>query len=1597
MAIIVKNGKQVNNFLNVNNAEVSLEEKVTLLNSQGLLAPLKSWPTSKEMILYVINNFLSSMSLDKLNNMVDSSDEEEQGIFESDDEEKYEREVESNQSEDGVNDVESETGDDAFVGEDEYISLPDAIYDIDNCSEKVLAQLIRILNLRAKSIRKIRLMRQARLENEKINGEIEKVAVYNIVLTKFLPILNKQEIVNKVNIKTATKIFEDVCVEGYQEIPTEAGIESEIKKNKETQDFDIVAALNYSGVSVDRDDFGIYSIKNYNNGRGIKYFIGKSEKAFAMSKTSAQRFIDEFLNKPIEKRKFMTPGQVFITYINEAEKSLGINSKSSGELGGLFGSMNSSKSAKQYFKDIIKKYSRNSEEWKDFQRVFEGEYYTNKEHKDDSTGKMLVRQQAKRLVIGETFEDLINYGQILSSEQISINDYRISDISRDFGLEFDLESYDVDRVKIEYLQDQTFRIVNSMHTTLQQMRAFIQDIVDNFTVDYLRKEKIFLLQQEDQNEYISKKKEYESLIKKLSYDKDKDSTAKMAYYQAQVDELTQKIGDRDYLEAKNTLLKSKNNFRILLLNAKCQKEKVAIAINEGREKARREYKPFTIDDILEIIRNTLTVAPELIVTFDKGRATSWVKHSINEQAEKKNEPLSEIDKIIETTAAKISDESHQKILQENLIREKMKKTQKEERLKSVNAYINAYGSIVGNAMGVGAYTGIPATTGTPGPTFAPQVGMGMVGNNNVASPRNIARLNSPVPMFGEGMSQPIPSGTIDPMTDYNTKRVVGRSLKQSSGVYTSAPSTTTLTSSPTSVPNTSTFVAPATPVVQAPPAYVPPTPVVAPQQPMYAPPIQQPIYAQPEIPKGQPNYHKDYEDFDEISENIEPCVIPYIVAYDNRGTTVYGNMLERYATFDRYKYLLTTNNNALYTYVENKQAQIQTSEQIISDLHIRYLKNAMAKSGQSTQDSNMEKFDYKADVRRFLGQYVPQNLIDMIISDYKEMLDTIDLPLMKDLIEHKFKGDLEEYIPEDIKNDALKGATIIASVVKAIMTDPQVQKTYDAYSSKMKQTYVTTLVGKIDSNSMPSAKLSAEESHARLIDYLSFSIKAQNVIIQSQDSKDNGLATYPRSIFFKQKDNADQALKKGKILSFEQNEIITTRTSNTLSEMGNDVQNLFGTLYNFNGSYNKLMLKLKPFTLNSSVKFMENLIDALNEKLNMKITVIEEEKKKKNVTLVKFASKEKEKELSMEEKTYNFEDNDWFVRKGFVLDKNKVREFYTKVAFGFKYALEKDKKSLQNDFYENNILSLAKINEKFKDFPTHIVSMITAVIRDIMMSKCERIIDFIDYINTGNEMNTNKALYINRMIMESRTFDKKNDDEKLETIVALGNDFITKADDMVSPHPEIYSTTSDIEKYENLYLYYALNDLYAKLGADNRFITTELTVYFEEMKKKFRTNLLEMIRDEIPMNGYEQDLAKHFELKLDNMQEIEYVEQKQEDEQVEKKSVAKIKNIDVIFKGILDGFNKALADETSEVVIEQMQDVKEVLAEPSYELSVVMLYLSSIMQELIFEVMAMNNLEIRMDQNTLLEKDTLKRVAELNNLIIEMKSRKDIKNGKEVQ
>ena len=134
-----------------------------------------------------------------------------------------------------------------------------------------------------------------------------------------------------------------------------------------------------------------------------------------------------------------------------------------------------------------------------------------------------------------------------------------------------------------------------------------------------------------------------------------------------------------------------------------------------------------------------------------------------------------------------------------------------------------------------------------------------------------------------------------------------------------------------------------------------------------------------------------------------------------------------------------------------------------------------------------------------------------------------------------------------------------------------------------------------------------------------------------------------------------------------------------------------------------------------------------------------------------------------------------------------------------------------------------------------------------------------------------------------------------------------------------------------------------------------------------------------PIGDVKSELLMFFQTQIDNTMDNAAKKRGR------KKKVAE--NID-IFTLLLNKLTNITID---------VEDIKDILAEPSYELSVVMLYLSSIMQELIFEVMATQNLKLRMDQNVLLEKDTIKRVSELDNLIREMKAREEIENGKKIQ
>ena len=59
--------------------------------------------------------------------------------------------------------------------------------------------------------------------------------------------------------------------------------------------------------------------------------------------------------------------------------------------------------------------------------------------------------------------------------------------------------------------------------------------------------------------------------------------------------------------------------------------------NEMAYQLLTDIKTFLSDEELNIIREVLSNAPELVINFDRGKATSWTKHKVGEKAEKRQE------------------------------------------------------------------------------------------------------------------------------------------------------------------------------------------------------------------------------------------------------------------------------------------------------------------------------------------------------------------------------------------------------------------------------------------------------------------------------------------------------------------------------------------------------------------------------------------------------------------------------------------------------------------------------------------------------------------------------------------------------------------------------------------------------------------------------------------------------------------------------------------------------------------------------------------------------------------------------------------------
>ena len=329
-----------------------------------------------------------------------------------------------------------------------YAELPTTLKSLNGCVPKDLQFIINILGRRGKILKNIEWLES---EGKNAKSEIAKVEAYNEALKKYIPVLNTKESLENIDLHTATDVMDAVNPKSAPKT------ESKGKKSKEEQDLDIVAAINYVGITVEKDDLGTYSITKYKNGNGMKYFVGKTEKAFTLSKKTCNKYINDFLNKPVESRKYITASQVFADYIKEAETSLGVEKATVEEMKKQFGSSLTFKEPAVYFKNIIKGYSRHSKAWQNFKKEYapDSEDVAVQSHPDNL--------MAKKLVVGKALAQLLNEDGVLTENQINNPDYKAGNISKDFGLVLDkneeIKDYNI-VVDLDYKKIKNFETSN---------------------------------------------------------------------------------------------------------------------------------------------------------------------------------------------------------------------------------------------------------------------------------------------------------------------------------------------------------------------------------------------------------------------------------------------------------------------------------------------------------------------------------------------------------------------------------------------------------------------------------------------------------------------------------------------------------------------------------------------------------------------------------------------------------------------------------------------------------------------------------------------------------------------------------------------------------------------------------------------------------------------------------------------------------------------------------------------------------------------------------------------------------------------------------
>lgn len=1413
-----------------------------------------------------------------------------------------------------------------------YNLLPNEVGAMGGMSDKDIRMVFGLLSRRARLISAIS---KAEASGEDASTNISKVNVYNEALSKYIPILSVRDNLDTIDLHTASDISRDISPLSSDKP------DSKNKRNKLEQDLDIVTALNYVGVTVEKDDLGTYAITKHKNGNGIKYYVGKSQKTFTLSKKASNKYINDFLNKPLEARKFMTASQVFADYISECEKSFGVSEASASDLKTLFGSEKNSSNPSVYFKDVIKSYSRHAKSWQTFKKDNVPE--VDKKAPND------YGMPAKKIAIGGTLAGVLNDQGVLSQKQVENIDYKVGNISKDFGLDFDAKLLGDESKFIEALEDRSFRTISLLHSTLQELKAYGDDVIEEAKSDYSKKSKIHQVLDAQRGDYLSKKIELEKQIAELKKDTANDNSKEIKFFEKKLEKVQAKLDSEEYSKANADYLISRNNFRRILCLSKYYDSLLADNIALKKEKAKLQRKPVAVEEVVEIIKKVLGDENEPTIKIQKGKIE--IDGMSNKREYKKNYPLVEVDKQIRVLSGEEKDETKPK---ESPLKDIQKNKDKKTEINNIKV---DFGDIRGKLKNLrGSKKSIKSKTKEPTGTTINRVSLS--GNLGVGVGKLSAKPkseNANVEVYEDSVVERKPTqksplnrtsiqSNVSNENAYNdevTRELMAILLEEKKREIEERKSKViedddASESSPKVEPSKkkSTEETLKKPENKKKDIFsqmldyekdetklkdldsldnheevLEKTEVVEPKE-VATPKVENVDIAYSKHRRGKSTTIDDdimdmlSGDDDGYDIEIEPAILPYFVSYQKDGKNVYGVSLERFATFERYRYLIETKGNLLSNYVTSKIEMGVSADDIITDIKYRILKASLSRSNLTLDDSVIASINL-SDVKSELVPLIDRTAVTLVSNDYMDMLDSIDFDILKFVIGARMLSTVIDTMPDDIRDDMAEALNMLGSVVSAITADRRSASTFEKYSGKMKQNYIDQVIAKIEAGEIPKRNLDSAEMYGRMLDYLSFSISAQNVIIQKIDASDGGLTNYPRNVYFAEKENADNALRLGKPLSYEQNLLLTKRNSSMFDDLDGNVVNLFGSLFPFSGAYNKLLIRLKPNVLKSGVKFMENIVDALRVAFLAKQTSSAQNDEDYQTVSIKNES----------QKPFDYEDDDWFVRLRFVLDKQKAQEYAIQLALGMKYGIDPSKSQLKADFYENNMLSLSKINNVFKGLDENTISMLTSAIRTMMTQRVDRYDDFVERLNSGYLIYANKMIYIAEELQMLENFEDMNAQLKRNAIDRLEAEFVAKSEDTTEIYPELTSPRRMVNSYIKQFRFYALIKLFENFGKDERIVTKKFAEEFESIKYEMRKSLIDEIKGSTRLNGYEIEIAKYFELDIvvheNSRDNVDLVEKKEEvlDE-------VEVENIDVIFAGIRNGLNLAL-DEMNDLLLRE--------------------------------------------------------------------------------